>query len=53
MKDRFEVVYKENHSAGIVFVDKETSVNYLFVQLGYAGGLTQLLDSNGKTVITK
>ena len=31
MKDRFEVVYKENHSAGIVFVDKETSVNYLYV----------------------
>lgn len=31
MKDRFEVVYKENHSAGlekrIIYVDKETDVN--------------------------
>ena len=50
MKDRFEVVYKENHSAGIVFVDKETGVNYLFVQMGYAGGLTPLLDADGKPV---
>ena len=53
MKDRFEVVYKENHSAGIMIVDKETGVNYLFVQMGYAGGLTPLLDADGKPVVTK
>ena len=53
MKDRFEVVYKENHSAGIMFVDKETGVNYLFVQMGYAGGLTPLLDADGKPFVTK
>ena len=53
MKDRFEVVYKGNHSAGIVFVDKETGVNYLFVQMGYAGGLTPLLDADGKPFVTK
>ena len=53
MKDRFEVVYKGNHSAGIVFVDKETGVNYLFAQMGYAGGLMPLLDADGKPVITQ
>ena len=48
MKDRFEVIYKEVHSAGlekrIIYVDKETGVNYLYVQNGYSGGLTPLLD---------
>ena len=36
----------------IVFVDKLTGVNYLFVQNGYAGGLTPLLDADGKPVVT-
>ena len=35
-----------------VIVDAETGVNYLFVVHGYAGGLTPLLDKNGKPVIT-
>ena len=35
-----------------VIVDKETGVNYLFVQSGYAGGLTPLLDRDGKPVVT-
>ena len=34
-------------------MDKETGVNYLFVQSGYAGGLTPLLDADGKPVVTK
>ena len=55
-KERFEVVYRQTHSMGlhkeIVFVDKETGVNYLFVQNGYAGGLTPLLDADGKPVVT-
>ena len=33
-------------------IDKETGVNYLFVEHGYAGGLTPLLDKDGKPVIT-
>lgn len=57
VKDRFEVIYREIHSAGlekrIVYVDKETGVNYLFIRMGYAGGLTPLLDADGKPVITK
>ena len=35
-----------------ILIDKETGVNYLFVQEGYAGGLTPLLDKDGKPVIT-
>ncbi|MGN1347423.1 MAG: DUF6440 family protein [Acutalibacteraceae bacterium] len=57
MNDRFEVSYKEIRSAGfekrIIYIDKETGVNYLFVQIGYGGGLTPLLDADGKPVITK
>lgn len=37
----------------MVLVDKETGVNYLFVQSGYAGGLTPLLDADGKPVVTR
>ena len=35
-----------------IWVDKRTGVNYLFFQSGYAGGLTPLLDREGKPVIT-
>ena len=35
-----------------VIIDTETGVNYLFAQEGYAGGLTPLLDKNGKPIIT-
>ena len=57
MKNRFEVVYKEIHSVGlekrIIYVDKETGVNYLYIQNGYSGGLTPLIDAEGKPVVTK
>ena len=55
MKDRFEVIYKEAHSAGlekrVIYVDKETGVNYLYIQNGYSGGLTPLLDAGRKPLI--
>lgn len=35
-----------------VLVDRETGVNYLWTAAGYAGGLTVLLDSEGKPVVT-
>ena len=35
-----------------IWVDKETGVNYIFHQSGYAGGLTPLLDKDGKVVVT-
>lgn len=52
---RFEVVYQESGivSETTIYVDKETGVNYLFIANGYASGLTPLLDSDGKPVITK
>lgn len=36
-----------------VIVDKYTGVNYLYVEQGYSGGLTVLLDENGKPIISK
>ena len=57
MNDRFEVIYKETRSAGlekrVIHVDKETGVNDLYIQNGYSGGLTPLLDADGKPVVTK
>ncbi|MDD6646173.1 MAG: DUF6440 family protein [Oscillospiraceae bacterium] len=56
--NRFEISEKEGSSlkdAGLVqiIVDKQTGVNYLWVKSGYAGGLTPLLDEEGKPIITK
>lgn len=36
-----------------VIVDKETGVNYLYVNRGSGGGLTPLLDQDGKPIVTK
>lgn len=36
-----------------IIVDTKTGVNYLFAQAGYAGGLTPLIDENGKPIVTK
>ena len=55
-KDRFDIKEREGVSLmtdAFVIVDKETGVNYLFVHRGYGGGLTPLLDSDGKPIITK
>ena len=51
---RFEVVHQESASLhGIkILVDKQTGVNYLWSIEGYCGGLTVLLDKDGKPVIT-
>ena len=35
-----------------IWVDKETGVNYIFRQSGHAGGLTPLLDRDGKPVVS-
>lgn len=52
-KKRFEKIY----SQGIVtkteiWVDKVTGVNYLYHSDGYSGGLSPLLDKDGKPVVT-
>jgi len=40
-------------ASAVVIVDNETGVNYLFVNSGYAGGLTPLLDAKGEVIITR
>ena len=35
-----------------IWVDKQTGVNYLYIQSGYAGGLTPLLNRDGTPVVT-
>lgn len=49
---RFKKVYSQGAGSVEILVDKETGVNYLFRQSGYAGGMTVLLDRYGKPVIT-
>ena len=51
-EERFIKVYSENLGSEVILVDKKTGVNYLFVQAGYAGGLTPLLNRDGTLVIT-
>ena len=42
--------FSDNYMA--IYVDRKTGVNYLFAQNGYAGGLTVLVDANGKPIVT-
>lgn len=51
---RFEKVYSQGSLDVIeILRDTETGVNYVFRSAGYAGGMTPLLDGEGKVVITK
>ncbi len=53
MDKRFEKVYHQGTFENVeIWVDKETGVNYLYMQMGNSGGLTPLLDKGGKPVIT-
>lgn len=50
---RFEKVYAQGAIDVMeVWIDKETGVNYLYYYSGYSGGLTPLLDREGKPVIS-
>ena len=51
--ERFEKIYSQGSlNVTEIWVDKETGVNYVFRASGYAGGLTPLLDREGKVVVT-
>ena len=51
--DRFEKTYSQGTlNVTEIWVDRETGVNYVFHASGYAGGMTPLLDRDGKPVIT-
>lgn len=51
--ERFVKVYSQG-VANIteIWVDTKTGVNYVFHVSSYAGGLTPLLDKDGKPVVT-
>ena len=49
---RFIRVHSERMQANEIWVDKETGVNYFYHQSGYSGGLTPLLDNDGKVIVT-
>ena len=52
-EERFVNVYTQGALSSVqILVDKETGVNYLFHQSGYAGGLTPLLKPDGTPVVT-
>ena len=53
---RFEKILKEGNGLFEeieIWVDRETGVHYLWRKSGYAGGLTVLLDEEGKPVIDR
>ena len=53
-KDRFEKVYAQGTlTVTQIWVDRETGVNYLYVQDGYGGGLTPLLDAKGNPIVSR
>ena len=56
-ENRFEIIYSEGSSltavGTMILVDKETGAHYLFAKSGYSGGLTPLLNADGKPVVKK
>lgn len=52
-QERFERIYSQGMAnVTEIWVDKMTGVNYLFHTAGEGGGLTPLLDRDGKPIIT-
>lgn len=52
-QERFKKVYSQGTLTVMeIWVDRETGVNYLYHVSGYSGGLTPLLDREGKPVIS-
>ena len=51
--DRFIRIYSKGAmNNNEIWIDRETGVNYFFHAAGYAGGLTPLLDQDGKPIVT-
>ena len=51
MKNRFKKIYSQGAlTCTEIFVDLKTGVNYIYHSAGYSGGLTVLLDEQGKPV---
>ena len=53
MEKRFVKVWSDGpFGSNEIWVDMKTGVNYLFHASGYAGGLTVLVDRDGKPIVT-
>ena len=51
--ERFEKIHSQGSiNVTEIWVDRETGVNYIFHACGSAGGMTPLLDREGKPVIS-
>ena len=51
---RFEKVYYQGGLTSVeILLDKETGVQYLYRESGYSGGLTVLVDAEGKPLLGK
>lgn len=52
VEDRFEKIYSQGVSNVMeIWVDRETGIQYLYHSTGYSGGLTPLLDKEGKPLL--
>lgn len=52
-EDRFRKIYSQGVMTVMeIWVDRETGINYLYHKDGYGGGLTPLLDRDGRPVIS-
>lgn len=50
---RFKVIYSQGTVDVVkILVDTETGVQYLLMKSSYAGGLTPLLDRDGKPIVS-
>ena len=53
--NRFRKIHTESVGFGenvLIIQDMKTGVEYMYVQSGYSGGLTPLLDREGKPVVS-
>ena len=50
---RFEKIYSQGMGSMEIWVDQETGVQYLYHQSGYSGGLTVLVDRDGKPMVAE
>ena len=55
-EERFVKALDEGSAAfgcqSMIWVDRQTGVNYLWVASVYSGGLTPLLDATGRPIVT-
>lgn len=49
---RFIKVHSESMGENQIIVDSQTGVNYFYHNGGYGGGLTVLVDKDGKPIVT-